>query len=248
MNNLFKRIKYGIKHKCLKYALFKLEDVTQERPHEISPLLIKNIFKFIPREKWYDIIKPLIWDINPKGNGVYIVNDPIDPYPFIGNRYDILEFNLNDLLRKEFNIEPCHYYTHKKLGGIFIAESYIALDERNRNKYDNEDALATDRILYGSVVEGIGITNDGYSYGWEKGHIFLQAQDVYYTDFEPIDYKPKEGEFLYYIEKIYKKELTQIDDSTYYNSIWGATKDLIMLPGDTSHKEYFESFFNEYKK
>ena len=245
MVNPIRKILYGIKEKNLKYTLLHKykEPIQMKHPYKTSIESLISIFNNVPREYWYNIIKPLIWDLNPDTNGMIILNKDIDTFPFTYTEDDIeyLGFNIEDLLKSEFDIEPCGFYTHNKLGGVFISNSYISLDYR----YESTN-IGYDIVHYGSVVEGIGVSDDGYSYGWEKGHYFLSESSAFYNNFSKINYIPKEGEFLYYIEKLFKRELTLKGKSSYNESIFGATSDLQMILGDSSNKEYFESFFEEY--
>lgn len=242
MISILKRLRVGIKERNLKYYLFQYKEPIQSRPYNISYNTIISIFKYMPRDKWYEIIKPLCWDLRPERNGIEILDDFNDPYPFDGLNTDILYFNIEDLKKTKFDIEPYHYYTHKELGGVFLSSDYVALDERC-NYYN---LLAKDRALFGSVVEGIGVTNSGKTYGWEKGKLYLSPSDVFYDKFTPIEYVPKEGTFFYYMEKLYRREITEKCSDIYNATFEGATAGMEINIADTSNKEYFESFFNEY--
>ena len=59
----------------------------------------------MPRDLWYHAIKPLIWDINSKENGMTIVNSKKDHYPNIkfGDDSNYLGFNIDDLKKYSFD-------------------------------------------------------------------------------------------------------------------------------------------------
>ena len=249
MVNPIGKIKFGIKENNLKWTMthkYKVPD-QMSHPNKTSIEMITNIFRYIPREYWYDTIKPLIWDLNINENGMSILYSDKDNYPFSYTEDNIswLGFNIEDLKRKKFNIEPLRYYEYKgNTGGVCISFSYIPLDIRKDNS-PNKDKLSHDRAYFGSVVDYFGIAKDGYTFSWEGGHYYIGDQESFYNRFSPIKYAPKEGEFLYYMEKLVKKELTLKNDD-YDSNIYGATSNDKFILGDTSKRKYLESFFNEY--
>ena len=248
--NPIKKIKFGIRENLLLYTLLHKYKIPEQmkHPNKTSINLIIDIFKYMPRDDWYDCIKPLIWDLCKETNGMEILYSDNDNYPFSYTIDDsnYLGFNIEDLKKKVFNIEPLKFYTHKKYGGVSIVSSYIPLDIRLDNISSNNHALAMNRAYYGSVVESIGIANDGYTFGWEKGHHFLIESDCFYQDFKQIKYKPKEGEFLYYIDKYLKKELTLNYPNDYDKNIFGATVNNRFILGDKTKRKYLESFFKDF--
>lgn len=247
--NPIKKIKYGIKeHMLLRTLLHKYEVPDQmKHPNKTSINLIIDIFEHMPRYDWYDCIKPLVYDLSKKRNGIVILDSDTDDYPFYytSDDFNYLGFNIEDLKKEIFNIEPLKFYTHRIYGGVSLVSSYIPLDIRlDDTSYKHN--LAMNRTYYGSIVESTGIANDGYTFGWEKGHHFLTESYCFYKDFKQVKYKPKEGELLYYIEKYTKNELTLKYPDDYDKNIFGATSNNRFILGDTSKRKYLESFFEDY--
>ncbi len=218
----------------------------QIRPHQICYQEIQAIFKSIDRKYWYDIIVPLLWDIQPKEDGVLILDNEKDIYPIKDDdNIDTLWFNIEDLKKSTFDIEPGEIYTHKDFGGIFVADDYVALDKRYRHPFPT--MVAYDRAMFGSVVFGFGILDDGHSFGCECGNINLNPNQSFYNKYTKIDFKPKEGTIIYYIQKLYKGEITlngNTDD--YKGSLYEFIDHNKNNVYDVSNKHIYESFFKEY--
>ncbi len=237
--NLIKILKYMKSNKNLVYTLFHMHFPKQVRPYNIDYTQIESIFKNIPRKYWYNTIVPLLWDIQPKRNGVIIANEEFDTYPYSDNT-DTLWFNIEDLNKDIFDIEPGEIYTHKKYGGIFVADSYIPLDKRY-------EGSPYDRAMFGSIVFGYGVAKDKRTYGFECGHHCLNGDESFYNDYTKINYTPIEGSFLYYIQKMIKKEITpNWNEDEYVNSIFAYADFKYIDINSTKEKQLYESYFKEY--
>lgn len=195
---------------------------------DVQELLIKT-----KRDKWYNAIKPLV----TQQLSYWIYLDDL-----------LLPFSLDDLKKKKFNIEP-GFYTHKKYKGLVYINNYLSLDSRYKSEYKEYYVIEC-----GSKVDTFfGVNDKGYTYGFESGlHPLYSIADTHYSNFEKTNYKPVEGELLYYIQKLYNKEITpktyDYEDSIFCYSSGGFYKKTRrkFLIGDTSHRKSLEKFFIDY--
>lgn len=193
---------------------------------------IQELLKNTNRNLWIDKLKPLI--TNEDNNHIYI-NDIQLP------------FTINELETRKFNIEP-GFYTHKKYKGIVYISDYLSLDDRFNSR--NKEYYI---LEYGSKVDFYGVNDKGYTFGYESGFYSMHnISDTHYFNFDKISYKPKEGELLYYLEKLYNNEITAkseiYEDSIFCYTSGGYYKNIRrkFIIGDTSHRRSLEKFFIDY--
>ena len=221
-------------------------------PTNIQRNIIKEVLQNIPRKYWKRIIENLIYKEDSSKYISYIFTESNDEYLYgkedISIYTDFLPFIPADLTIKEFDFKPGTIVTHKKLGGYYVVENYITLDERYKEKYSNEDWY--DHIINdGTFTFVTGISKSGLITTTDNttGDID-QSIDIFnstYHHYKKIDYAPKEGELLYYIQQNIIGNLSCKDEHKYFLQELMESKKVITI-GDITNKKEYETWFKEY--
>ena len=215
--SMIEKIKYLYSHHMTLRFLFK-KKLKKKRPTGILLDDIISILNAFPRNKWYPIIKNLVYEEDKNEHCCIINNDQYDNYP-ITDSNDILHFDLEDLKKEEFDIEPGIPYFDIKNNGIVFCYSYLPLDIR----YSCDKNKLSSRIVNsGNIPSILGISYDGklitdyyipgaskdsYHYNYEVSyHNYKRKEDI------P---EPEDGEILYYIKQIVSTKLYDNDYEKY---------------------------------
>lgn len=229
--SFIQKAKYIIFQQGLIYT-FKNKPNKPNRPIDIKLHDIECIFATFPRDRWYNIIKNLIWQENIRDHYCIINGDKVDNYPISLDDF-ILAFNLDDLLKNYFNIEPNKSYTHSKFGGICYCSDYLPLDYKSKYHRDGHKIA-----ISGNIPSCLGISDEGNFY--DTSIISASCSDSSYHNYKEVDYTPIKGEALYYIKQITTGEITdktKIDKFIYY--LLNSNNKFNI--GDVSYKDIFDS-------
>lgn len=225
------KIKFILQHEGLVYTIKNLP-IRTNRSIGIELHDIECIFINFPRDRWYNIIKNLIWKENKKDHYCIINSDKIDNYPISFDDF-VLAFNLDDLLKDQFNIESDKSYTHSKFGGICYCYDYLPLDFRSKYNRDGHKIS-----ISGNIPSCLGISDNGKFY--DSSIIADTISDSSYHNYKEVQYIPIEGEALFYIKQITIGKITdknRIDNFISY--LMNSNKEF--QKGDISNKDIFEN-------
>ena len=236
----FFHVPWKVQYTCERIAA-RLSRTLNLRPCNVTKENIRDLFRKVDREDWYDIIGSLIW--TERGDHCYILSGPTE-YEDYGE-FERLPFIKEDLKKDYYNIKPGDIVTHRKVGGIFVVNNYVPFDKRREEEYrakDNMKDYAFCLAEFGNMVYCDGLNNKGIPTGFEWGDFTLNDTNSSRYNFIPLDYEPKEGELIYYLRKSILGEI-------HWKNSWawdhlGTHKYHINYKAD--HRKVYESWFKEY--